>query len=455
MNENTKLYELTASEASKLIRTREVSPVTLMQSLLDRIHKLEPSLKAWVTLDDKSAIDAAKIAERRIMNNSPIGILEGIPIGVKDIYYTKGIRTTACATQYDQFKPSYDATSVKRLKEEGGIILGKAITTEFAATDPSPTINPWHRDHTPGGSSSGSAVAVASRMCPVALGSQTVGSTLRPASYNGIIGFKPTYGRISRHGIVALAWSLDTVGILARSVEDAALMLSAMAGYDPADQSSSRLPIDEYTEFNKYGKHPPNIGVVRDFFYQHAQDEIQSHTELTIKRLQEAGATIKEVKLPASFEIHEAARNVVFNVEVATFHQEMFAKNPESYGPLLRRVIETGSLIPGIHYVQAQRIRRQFRTDMETLLSGVDVLLTPATISAAPRDRTTTGSPLFQGSWTSCGLPTLSIPSGVNNLGMPIAIQLVGSPFAETTLLRAARWCEATLGVTLRPPGLE
>jgi aspartyl-tRNA(Asn)/glutamyl-tRNA(Gln) amidotransferase subunit A len=455
MNENANLYELTASQASKLIRNREISPVALVHSLLDHIHRLEPSLKVWVTLDDKSAIDAAKISERRIMNGSPIGILEGIPIGIKDIYYTKGLRTTACATQYEHFKPSYDATSVKRLKAEGGIILGKAMTTQFAATDPSPTVNPWHPDHTPGGSSSGSAVAVASRMCPVALGSQTVGSTLRPAAYNGIIGFKPTYGRISRHGIVALAWSLDTVGILVRSVDDAALMLRAMAGYDPADKSSSKSPIDEYTEFNKYDQHPPRIGVVRDFFYQHVQDEIQRHTEHTIKRLQETGATIKEVKLPDSFQIHEAARNVVFHVEAATFHQEMFAKNPESYGPLLRRVIETGSLIPGIHYVQAQRIRRQFRTDMETLLSEVDVLLTPATTSAAPRDRTTTGNPLFQGSWTSCGLPTLSIPSGVDNLGMPLGIQLVGSPFAETTLLRASKWCEATLGVTLRPPGLD
>ena len=447
-------YELTASQASTMIRNGELSPGALMESLLGRIRRLEPSLKAWVTLDEEAALEAAKSSERELKKSGPRGPLHGIPIGVKDIYYTKGVVTTACAPQYAEFVPDYDATSVARLKEAGAIVLGKSVTTQFAATDPSPTVNPWDPAHTPGGSSSGSVVAVASRMCPAALGSQTVGSTLRPAAYNGIVGFKPTYGRISRYGIISLAWSLDTVGILVRSVADAALLLGIMAGHDTNDPSSSGRPVEEYPEALDDEQGPPRIGVVREFFYEHAHMEVQRHTDGVVDRLRRAGAAVQEVRLPDSFHTHEAARSVVFSVEASAFHQGMFTNDPEAYGPLLRRVIETGALIPGVHYVQAQRVRRRFRADIEALLADVDVLLTPATISSAPRDRTTTGDPLFQGSWTSCGLPTIAIPSGVDDSGMPLGVQLVGAPFAEARLLRAARWCEATLGVTLEPPVL-
>ncbi|MFH1140551.1 MAG: amidase, partial [Chloroflexota bacterium] len=355
------VWNLTVAQAARMIRSGQLSPVALMESLLERVRRLEPSLKAWVTLDEEAALAAARSSERELKSHGPQGPLHGVPIGIKDIYYTKGTRTTACAPQYANFVPTYDATSIARLKEAGAIILGKAVTTQFAATDPSPTFNPWNPAHTPGGSSSGSAVAVAIRMCPAALGSQTVGSTLRPAAYNGIVGIKPTYGRVSKYGVIPLAWSLDTVGILARSVEDATLLLQVMAGHDDQDPSSSTLPVDDYVGAVAKPLTPPRIGLVRDFFYEHATEEVRRHTDQVVGHLRQGGAAVQEVRLPESFYIHEAARNVVFAVETAAFHQQMFAEGPNAYGPLLRRLIETGSLIAGVDYLQAQRVRRQFR----------------------------------------------------------------------------------------------
>ena len=448
------LRELTVTLASTMIRSGNLSPVALMESLLEHIRGLEPSLKAWETLDEEAALLMARAGEITLKREGPRGPLHGIPIGVKDIFYTSGVATKAGTPQYADFVPNYDATSVARLKEAGATVLGKTVTTQFAAGDPAPTLNPWHPAHTPGGSSTGSAVAVAARMCPAALGSQTIGSVLRPAAYNGVVGFKPTYGRISKFGVVPNAWSLDTVGILARSVEDAALLLKVMAGHDPKDVASSTLPVDDYLGALDRYPGPPRIGLVREFFYEHAEEEVRRHTDGVIDVLRQAGSTIQEVRLPQSFYAHEAARTVVSGVETAAFQQRMFAEDPDAYGPILRRQIEAGMLIPGVAYLQAQRVRRQFRYDMGPVLSDVDVLITPATPSSAPRDLTTTGNTLFQGAWTSCGLPAITIPTGLHSSGLPLGIQLAAAPFADGRLLAAARWCETTLGVTLVPPDL-
>ena len=446
--------DLTIAQASQAIAGGKLSPPELMESLLEQIRELEPSLKAWVTLDEEAALQSARDAEAEIGRTGPRTPLHGIPIGVKDIYYTKGVLTTAGAPQYRDFVPGYDATSVAKLKEAGAIILGKAVTTQFADGDPSPTFNPWDREHTPGGSSSGSAVAVAARMCPAALGSQTGGSTLRPASYNGVVGLKPTYGRISRYGVVPFAWSLDTVGIIARTVNDTALLLQAMAGHDSNDASSSLEPVDDYVSGLAARKDPPRIGVIRDFYHEIASDEVNRHTDEVVRILEKAGAVVSEAKLPDSFHLHEAARSVVINVDAAAFHQRMYNQNPDDYGPHLRRIIEVGMLVPGAQYLQAQRVRARFRRDAEAMFKDWDVLLTPATPTAAPRDRTTTGNVVFQAAWTSAGLPAIAIPSGLDGAGMPLGVQLVAAPFAEAKLLDAAHWCESVLGVELRPPGL-
>ncbi len=445
-------YHLSVSESADQIKRGQLSPVDLAQSLLDRIDSLDPTLQAWVTIDREEVLNTARQREEELARGEVRGPIHGVPVGLKDIFYTAGMKTTACSRIYADFVPNYDGTCVARIKEAGGIILGKAVTTEFATADPSPTYNPWDLAHTPGGSSSGSSVAVSTRMCAAALGSQTGGSTCRPAAYNGIVGLKPTYGRISRYGVVPVSWSLDTVGILVRSVEDAAIMLQVMAGHDINDPGSAIPPPPDYLEEMKSRDKPPRIGLIREFFFDQATPEVQSHTEAIAQRLAQAGATVEEVRLPESFATAHSCQRIVSNVETAAFHEEFFRDRADDYGPRLRATIEMGMMIPGIRYLQAQRLRRQFRQDMVDMVKGVDVVLTPATPAPPPRDRTTTGDPAFQQPWTSSGLPTIVLPSGLSEAGLPLAIQLGALPLEEANLLAIARWCETALGVSLSPP---
>ena len=449
-------YTLSLGAAAALIRRRELSPVDYAAALLARIDALEPALQAWVTLDREGALAAAAERERELERGAEPGLLHGVPLALKDIFYTAGLKTTACSRIYADFMPDYDATCVARLKAAGAVILGKAVTTEFATSDPSPTRNPWNPEHTPGGSSSGSAVAVAAGMCPGALGSQTGGSTCRPAAYNGIVGLKPTYGRISRYGVVPVSWSLDTVGILTRRVADAALLLQAMAGYDDRDPGSANQPVPDYQEEMTRWAGPPRIGLLnRGYFFDRATAEVRQHTAAAAQELARAGAVIEERELPASFATAAESQRIVMNVECAAFHEQWFRHRADEYGPRLRANIEMGLLIPAVTYLQAQRLRRQFRQDLTRLAEGVDALLTPATPAPAPRDLTTTGDAAFQAPWTSAGLPTIVIPSGLAGDGLPLGIQLAGLPFAEGRLLAVAGWCETALGVDLRPPGFQ
>ena len=450
----TELFNLTVAEASERIRNGELSSVALTQSLLERIQLLDPVLRAWVTVDREDALGAAQQRDKELEEKGPRGPLHGIPLGLKDIFYTGGMKTTAGSKIYADFVPSYDATCVARLKEAGALVLGKAVTTEFATSDPSPSRNPWNLAHTPGGSSSGPSVAVASRMAPAALGSQTGGSTCRPASYNGIVGLKATYGRISRYGVVPVSWSLDTVGILVRTVEDAAIVLGAMAGHDPQDPSSSIEPVPDYRGALASVERPPRIGLIREFFLERCDDEVRKNTEEVAQRLSQAGATIEEIGLPESFASCYAAHRIVTDVECSAFHEELFKKHADDYSPKLRSRIEAGLLIPGVRYMQAQRMRRHFRDEMTAMASRMDALLTPTTTTPAPKDLTTTGDPVFQSPWTSSGLPTVTIPSGLSQSGLPLGVQLEGTPFGEARLLAVAHWCEAVLGVTLTPPDL-
>jgi aspartyl-tRNA(Asn)/glutamyl-tRNA(Gln) amidotransferase subunit A len=371
---------------------------------------------------------------------------------LKDIFYTAGMKTSACSRIFADFVPSYDATTVSRLKAAGAIILGKAVTTEFASGDPSPTRNPWNPAHTPGGSSSGSSVAVATGMCSAALGSQTGGSTCRPAAYNGIVGLKPTYGRVSKYGVVPLSWSLDTVGILVRSVEDAAIMLQALSGHDPLDAASSTEPVPDYPSQMAQQNRPPRIGLIKDFFFQRSTPEVQGHTERAAQKLADAGAVVEEVQLPESFATAHSCQRIVSNVEAAAFHQKWYRDRADEYGPKIRSSIEMGLLISGVDYLQAQRQRRQLRMDLVEMVERVDAVLMPSTPAPAPQDLTTTGEAVFQAPWTSSGLPTITIPSGVAGSGLPLGIQLAGLPFAEGKLLGVARWCEEALEVDLWPP---
>ena len=448
------LYTLGVSDAVDLMRQGELSPVDYTAALLERIDAYEPALQAWVTVDREGAMAAARQRAAELAAGQTPGILFGAPLGLKDIFYTAGLRTTACSRIYADFTPEYDATCVAKLKAAGAVMLGKAVTTEFATSDPSPTRNPWNSEHTPGGSSSGSAVAVAVGMCPGALGSQTGGSTCRPAAYNGIVGLKPTYGRISCYGVVPVSWSLDTVGILTRRVRDAALLLQAMAGYDGQDPGSAEGPVEDYPGEMERFAGPPRLGLLnKGYFFERATAEVRRHTEAAAERLARAGAVIEELALPASFDTAAGDQRVVMNVECAAFHQDWFRERADEYGPRLRANIEMGLGTPAVSYAQAQQRRRQLREELTALAQGVDGLLTPATPAPAPRDLNTTGDAAFQGPWTSAGLPTVVIPSGLAADGLPLGIQLAAEPFAEGRLLGVAGWCETALGVELRPGG--
>jgi len=438
-------YQLNLAELAVEIRRKKLSPVALAESLLARIHVLEPSLQAWTTIDPESVLEEAHRCDREIRRGRWRGPLHGIPIGVKDIYFTAGMRTTAGSKILAGFVPAYDATAVGRLKKAGAIVLGKTATTEFAHFDPAPTRNPWNLDHTPGGSSSGSAAAVAAQMCPAALGSQTAGSVLRPAAYCGVVGFKPTIGRISRYGVFPFSWTLDTMGFFTRSVKDGAILLRVLAGFDPQDLASSREPVPEYARSLGSLKRPPRIGIVQFYYRQNAQQEVWKHTEQVIRRLEKAGAQITEAQMPETFWAVHAAQRIISRVEGASAHEEMYKDHRDGYGPKIRELVEIGLLIPGVDYLRGQKIKRQFRREMEAVMEKYDGLLTPTTPSAAPAGLSSTGDPAFQVPWTFAGLPSLSLPSGLTREGLPLGIQLIGPAWGEARLLAVASFCEKVL----------
>jgi len=444
-------YTLTLSQMTDAIRRKKLSPLELAESLLKRIEDLDSSLKAWVTIDGDSVRREARRCQEEAARGKFRGPLHGIPIGVKDIFYTAGMCTTAGSRIFKDFIPAFDATAVVRLKQAGAIVLGKTATTEFAHADPAPTRNPWNLNHTPGGSSSGSAAAVAVSMCPGALGTQTGGSVLRPAAYCGIVGLKPTYGRISRFGVFPFAYTLDHVGVLTRTVKDASLLLTALAGFDPNDPTSSREPVPDYSKFLRPLRRPLHIGIVRSFYEENAGKQVWKNTESVIKRLSRAGARVEEVEMPPSFSVVHDAHGLIQRVEAASFHEKLFGKHRTLYRINLRQHIEAGLLVPSVDYLRAQKIKGLFRQEMTEILRAYDLLLTPATSSAAPKGLVSTGKPWFQVPWSLSGLPTVGLPSGLNDRGLPLAIQLVGKAFGEGPLLAAARWIEAALGISLSP----
>jgi aspartyl-tRNA(Asn)/glutamyl-tRNA(Gln) amidotransferase subunit A len=444
----TEPYRLTLSEMIQQISRKRLSPVTLAESLLNRIDFLEPSIQAWVTVDRGKVLEEARRCEKEITRNRRRGPLHGIPLGVKDIFYTAGLKTTGGSKVLADFIPSFDSTAVARMKQAGAIVLGKTATTEFAHADPAPTRNPWNREHTPGGSSSGSAAGVATGMCPGALGSQTGGSVLRPASYCGVVGLKATYGRISRHGVLPFSWTLDHVGVFARTVADAAILLRVLAGFDPLDPTTSREPVPDYTRTEKSSP-APFIGVVEEFYQKNSQAQVWKNTEEVLARIKKAGAKVEPVKMPESFAVVHDAHRIIMRTEGAAFHQPLYRKHRELYRPKLRELIELGDLIPGVDYLTACRIKREFRRSMDRVMERYDLLLTPSTSSPAPRGLESTGDAWFQVPWSFSGLPTVSLPSALSQEGLPLGVQLVGKPFAERDFITMARWCEKIIGAAL------
>jgi Asp-tRNA(Asn)/Glu-tRNA(Gln) amidotransferase A subunit family amidase len=324
------------------------------------------------------------------------------------------------------------------------------VTTQFAYADPSPTRNPWNSASTPGGSSSGSAAGVAARLIPFALGSQTAGSVLRPAAYNGVVGFKPTYGRISKRGVLPLAWSLDHVGILARSVADVGLFLGAAAGHDPHDPDSVTAEPPGLLDLDTPVS-APRLGLLDDAV-GHASARVRDHTRSVVAAFEAAGARVSHISLGVPLDLILATHQVIMQTEAAAVHWQLLEQYPGSHQPRLRAFVEIGRLLPGVAYVHAQRLRRRIRSAMRAALDGVDALLLPTAVDVAP-SRDTTGNPSLQAPFSLVGFPSLSLPSGVTEPdGLPLALQLVTPPWQEARLLSVGRWCEAQLPPMPAPP---
>ena len=441
----TELHDLTVAEAARAIREREVSAEELMSALLARCSELEPQLRVWVTLDEDAALDAARLRDRELAAEGPRGPLHGVPVGVKDIYYTQGVLTTACSKILADFVPDYDATAIAKLRQAGAIIMGKTVTTEFACGDPPPTRNPWNHEHTPGGSSSGSAVGVIAKMFPAALGSQTGGSVLRPAAFNGVVGLKPTFGRISRYGVVAVSASLDTMGHYSRTVEDTALLLDAMSGYDSNDPGSVDRQAPDFYAASLTPQAAPRIGLVRKHFWERASQETRNHADSIAQRFADAGAVVEDAELPTDFEELLWAHRILMTTEGADAHRDWFDGRADDYSPNVRGVIEDGLKASAVDYLRAKEVQATFSREMGEAMRPFDVVMTPSTPTAAPRDLSTTGDPMFQSPFTFGGFPTISLPSGFDGNSMPLGVQLGTPHWEEERLLSVASWCEGVL----------
>lgn len=426
------MERLTLLEASRRVHAGELTPVDLTRAVLRRIEQVEPQILAWARLCPEEALAEAESLTRLLRDGTDLGPLHGIPVGVKDIFHTAGIETSAGSSILKGFVPERDAEAVKNLRSAGAIILGKTATTEFAFLDPAPTRNPRNPEHTPGGSSSGSAAAVAAEMCYGALGTQTGGSILRPAAYCGIVGLKPTYDLVSREGVVPLAWSLDHVGPLARTVADAALLLEGAVG--GAGFRAMTLLSEEQRA---------TIGIPDRFFLEKADEETKAAFSRAMRTLETLGLQVHELRLPDLFEEGVNAGSVIFRVEAAAFHEEWFRARRNEYGPKLAELVESGLAVSGVVCARAQQTRRAATAQMRECFRDVDFMATPATPTAAPKGLSSTGNYVFNGPFSTFGLPALSVPMGAAANGLPLGLQLAAGPFREESLLRLGMAFEA------------
>jgi aspartyl-tRNA(Asn)/glutamyl-tRNA(Gln) amidotransferase subunit A len=429
------LENLTIVEAARAIREGKLSPLDYAQALLSRIDNMESRIQAWFTVDRGAVLSEARKCEAEVRDERFRGPLHGIPIGVKDIFYTKDLRTTMGSPVFANFVPHQDARAVARLKQAGAIILGKCATTMFANLDPSPTRNPWNAAHTPGGSSSGSAAAVAARMCPGSVGSQTLGSVGRPAAFNGVASLVPTQRRVSLEHVFPLAWSLDHVGFFSRSVEDLELMLDVTA-----ESSIERPSLHR----------PVRLGIVRQFFYEKASSETRAAIDAVAGKLESASFQVEEVALPDIFGAAQAALRVIVRSEAASNHAELFPEHRESYGRKIRALVETGMLLDAASYVRARRIRRKYQREMARILERFDVIMTPAAIGTAP-DLNSTGDPVMNSPWTLADVPIVTLPCAIGANGLPLGVQLSAAPLQEGLLLAVAKAIEAVINFQERP----
>ena len=434
------IHRMTVSELASAIRRGDLSPTSVTEAFIERIEQLDPSIRAWVSTSRADALEASQRLTREAKQGHFRGPLHGIPVGVKDVYDVAGMVTTCGAPAFAHSRPEKDARSIAFLRQAGAVIIGKTVTTEFALTDPAETRNPWNLDHTPGGSSSGSGAAVAAHMVPAALGTQSLGSVLRPAAYCGLVGFKPTHGRISFQGVAPVAPTVDHVGFLTKSVAEARLLLTVLGAYDSEDPLSADMP----PALEEAAKARPRLGIPTEYLSR-ATPEMASHTRSVLDTLATAGAHVEEVTLPPSFEdMYQRGREIML-AELAAHHQPMFSKHSSEYKPRIREAIEDGARLSASQLVRAQAHRSLFRRQISLVLERYDALLTPACPAAAPKGLVSTGDGSFFAPWTFAGFPTIAVPSGISSERLPLGIQLISAYWRDAGLLSLAGWCQHLL----------
>ena len=428
--------DLTASEAAAAIRGRELSSEALVSDCLARIDALEPEVKAWAFIDREHALAQARDADADVREGKGLGQLHGVPVGIKDVIDTMDMPTEANSALFKGFRPRVDASCVAALRAAGAIIMGKTVTAELASSTPGPTRNPRNLAHTPGGSSSGSAAAVACGMVPLALGTQTAGSVIRPASFCGIYGFKPTFGLISRHGVLLQSHTLDTIGLYGRTVEDLALVADAVAVHDPQDPASIAMarprlsaiaatepPLPPLFAFVKSPAWPLTDKVTREAFGELAA---------------ELGVRAVEVEMTSLAQAMDCQR-IVQAAENAAYYGFFRERAPELLSEGITERLKSGARISAQDYIRAVNMRDAIYQSIEQLLTQFSAILMPSALGPAPKGLGATGDPIMNGMWTFLGTPSVSLPL-LEAAGMPIGVQLIGARRDDGRLLRTARW---------------
>jgi len=450
----------TISVLARALRKKELSPVEVTRTFLERIETHDPKINAFITILPRQALKAARQAEKEILQGRYLGAWHGIPFAAKDLFFTKGIRTTCGSKILTDFIPRYSASVIERLLAAGAILLGKLNMHEFAfgATSINPHFgpvrNPWDFGRISGGSSGGSAAALACSFAPLTLGTDSGGSIRIPAALCGIAGLKPTYGRISRFGVYPLSWSLDHPGPMAKNVADLAQAMNILAGFDPRDPTTAKVPVPDYTQALTQDLSGLRLGIPDNFFFERIDEEIHSAVEKAIRDLKSLGAKVRPISVPNLPEATAAAFLILY-AEGAASLDKWYRIRPQDMGDDIRNRLSLGSAIKATHYLKAQRIRRKMQEYFLNIFKAADALVTPQVPITAPKldekkvilgkrpEEVPSALTRFTRIFNLNGFPCLSLPCGFSSSGMPIGLQVVGRPFDEETVLKVGHAYES------------
>ncbi len=461
------MIRLTLAQLAQKLKAREVSAVEVLDASLAQIHATEKQISAYACVLEDRARAAAKQADADIGAGHWKGPLHGVPVAVKDLYDMAGVPTTASSRQRTNWTPERDSAVVRRLQDAGAIILGKTHTHEFAYGAITPeSRNPWDPERTPGGSSGGSAATVAACGVYMATGTDTAGSVRIPSSMCNTVGLKPTYGRVSRAGVTSLSWSLDHPGPITRTVEDTALSLQVMAGFDPADRGSLDEPVPDYAEGLDQGVKGLRVGVPTNYFFDPVDPEVESAVRAAIEQLKSLGAVLVDVTVPMAEQIIPVEFGIMLP-DASAYHRKMLRGNPDLYTPDVRMLLELGELVTATDYLQAQRVRTLMQRAVAEMYQKIDVMISPTLPIPAARsgeevttwpDGTVEALVMAYTRFTSfanvTGLPTLNQPCGFTKAGLPIGMQISGRPLEEKTVLQAGMAYEKATSWHQRHPAL-